>query len=111
MSSLVQLNTRIDPDLKRRGDLVFERAGLSSSEVVRAVWAHAAHTQEVPSCIATVDSTERAQRIQSIHNGAGVARRVAQELGARFVEQAVDYESLRDEHYDALLDELGFSHV
>ena len=34
----VQLNTRIDEALKRGGDSVFGRYGLSPSDVVRAVW-------------------------------------------------------------------------
>ena len=51
MPATVQLNTRIDPELKRSGDAVFARAGLTPSEVVRAVWAHAARTQSVPECV------------------------------------------------------------
>ena len=38
MSSMVQLNVRMRPELKARGDSVLELYGVSPSELVRALW-------------------------------------------------------------------------
>ena len=38
MPAAVQMNVRIDPDLKKRGDLIFARHGLSPSQAVRALY-------------------------------------------------------------------------
>ncbi len=105
MPSTVQLNTRIDPVLKARGDAVFARAGLSSSEVVRAVWESAARTQEVPDCIQPSKGTQ-GTHIKAIRDGAGLARRMAEELCVHIPEALPDYKALRDEAYDALIDEM-----
>ncbi|RVU97582.1 hypothetical protein EII22_05400 [Coriobacteriales bacterium OH1046] len=50
MPATVQLNTRIDPGLKARGDAVFARAGLTPSEAVCSMREYAARAQEVPEC-------------------------------------------------------------
>lgn len=106
MPSTVQLNTRIDPGLKARGDAVFARAGLSSSEVVRAVWESAARTQEVPDFVRSSKNAQGA-RIKAIRDGAGIAKRMAEELGVHISQDLPDYKVLRDEAYDALIDETG----
>lgn len=110
MASTVQLNTRIDPGLKARGDAVFARAGIGSSEVVRAVWETAARTQKVPDCVL---SSKNAQgtHIEAIRNGAGLARRMAEELGMHISQTLPDYKVLRDEAYDALIDEMKAQHA
>ena len=110
MPSTVQLNTRIDPGLKARGDAVFTRAGLSSSEVVRAVWESAARTQEVPDCVQSAKKSQ-GTHIEAIRNGAGLARRMAEELGMHVPHALSDYETLRDEAYDALIDEMEERHA
>ena len=43
-----QLNTRIDARVKREGDAVFARFGLTPSLVVRAVWNYAIDHQRPP---------------------------------------------------------------
>lgn len=105
MPSTVQLNTRIDPSLKARGDAVFARAGLSSSEVVRAVWESAARTQKVPDCVRSSKNAHGAH-IKAIRDGAGIARRMAEELGVHIPQDLPDYNTLRDEAYDELIDEM-----
>ena len=111
MPSTVQLNTRIDPGLKARGDAVFARAGLSSSEVVRAVWKAAARTQEVPECVRASKEGAKPAQIDAIKEGAGLARRMAEELGIRVSEELPEYHALRDEAYDALIDEMEARHA
>ena len=110
MPSTVQLNTRIDPGLKARGDAVFARAGLSSSEVVRAVWETAARTQEVPDCI-RASKKPQGTHIKAIREGAGLARRMVQELGVHIPLTLPDYKTLRDDAYDELIDEMEARHA
>lgn len=110
MPATVQLNTRIDPELKRRGDAVFARAGLTASEVVRAVWQNAADTQQVPECVMphTDEADEHTRRYQLIEEGAGLAVRVAEEMGIHFegTFDPCDYKRLRDEMYDEMAAEM-----
>lgn len=103
MGATVQLNTRISPELKRRGDAVFAREGLTSSEVVRAVWEYAATRQEVPECVRKGDASAQEQRLRAVRDGAGIARKVAMGLGVKLASATVDYEALRDEMYDEML--------
>ena len=45
--SMAQMNTRIDAEVKERGDAVLAQAGYSSSQAVRAIWSFAAsHAHE-----------------------------------------------------------------
>jgi len=110
MPATVQLNTRIDPGLKARGDAVFARAGFSSSEVVRAVWETAARMQKVPDCVLASKDT-KATHIEAIREGAGLARRMAQDLGLHIPHVLPDYRMLRDEAYDDLIDEMAAHHA
>lgn len=109
MPTTVQLNTRIDPDLKRRGDAVFARAGLTSSEVVRAVWEAAATTQQVPDCV--LQHRERGDldaKLEAIRDGYGLAIRVMEELGVKFKDpsecEPVDWRAERDAMYEEMAD-------
>ena len=106
MASTVQLNTRIDPTLKERGDAVFAREGLTSSEVVRAVWEYAARTQTVPECVLERKDEEREARLKAIQEGFGLARRYAEEMGIHLSNEPIDFKALRDEMYDDMLDEM-----
>lgn len=108
MPATVQLNTRIDPELKRRGDAVFARAGLTASEVVRAVWQNAADTQRVPECVMphTDEADERTRRYQLIEEGADIVRTFAVEMGIELSFDPVDYKKLRDEMYDEMAAEM-----
>jgi len=44
----VQMNTRIDADLKAAGDEAFKKLGYTPSRVVRAIWSHAARNSCEP---------------------------------------------------------------
>lgn len=112
MPATVQLNTRIDPSLKARGDAVFARAGLTSSEVVRAVWEEAARTQRVPECVLpNKPAEELEQKLAAIREGAGLARRMAEEMGIHLSDEPIDYKALRDEMYDEMIFEMEERHV
>lgn len=111
MPATVQLNTRIDPGLKERGDAVFARAGLTSSEVVRAVWEEAARTQQVPDFLHKRKNDEIEAKRRAIREGAGLARRMAEEMGIHLPDEAIDYKALRDEMYDEMIEEMEARHV
>ena len=47
-SAVVQMNVRIDSQLKNAGDRVLERAGLSPTKAVRALWERLASFSDAP---------------------------------------------------------------
>ena len=47
-ATTLQINTRLDADLKRGGDAVFSRYGLGTSEVIRALWKYVVDHQALP---------------------------------------------------------------
>ncbi len=99
--AMSQLNTRVPADLKRGGDAVFARAGLSASDVVRGVWLYAVETQSVPSFLVKEKESQAPEDL-----GAGLAVAVAKrECG--FVDKGVPacIESAREER-DAMYGEL-----
>ena len=106
MPVTVQLNTRIDPTLKERGDAVFARAGLTSSEVVRAVWEYAANTQTVPECILKRRDKDREAHLAAIEEGFGLARRYAEEMGIHLSNEPIDFKKLRDEFFEEDYEEM-----
>lgn len=107
MPTTVQLNTRIDPLLKRQGDAVFARAGLSSSDVVRRLWSHAAATQSVPNFLLPEADDRRAKLVEEIRQGAGIVRTQAELMGISLGRNPIDYDSLRDEMYDDLTEKIN----
>ena len=101
-ATMVQLNTRVPADLKRGGDAVFARAGLSVSDVVRGVWRYAVETQSVPDFLVKEKQGATAVAV----DGPGLAVAVAaRECG--FVDKGAPAvcETPRDER-DAMYDEL-----
>ena len=113
MAAAVQLNIRIDPELKRRGDAVFARAGLTPSQVVRALWQAAADTQQVPACVMpSVDSGVQ-ERLDAVHRGAGLLTSMMEELGLPLATTAesFDYKTHRDQMYDEMICEMEERHV
>lgn len=113
MADMTQLNTRIDAEVKRRGDAVFARAGLTSSQVVRAVWQSAADTQQVPACALPHDDVARQQKLGAIASGAGLATKMMVEMGftPAAKPEPFDYKSYRDQMYDEMIEEMEASRV
>lgn len=71
-----QLNTRIDARVKREGDAVFSRFGLTPSLVVRAVWSYAIDHQRPPEfMLPSQDEDGKGARIAALREGAGLALR------------------------------------
>lgn len=72
----VQMNVRLDEDLKKKGDSAFSKAGITPSEAVRALWQFAIDHASEPSAIAKQvselqnaeseeDALKRQQRIRA----------------------------------------------
>ena len=63
---MTQMNTRIEQDLKQRGDAVLAEAGFSPSEAVRALWkfavAHEREPKAVTRALALDDPKAEARR-------------------------------------------------
>ena len=106
----VQMNVRIDEDVKARGDEVFARAGFTPSQVVRAVWEQ---TGEVPAFMrasgADADEAERRRRIALAEYGAHIWENFFLDHGLPVPKrkERLDYKTLRDELYDDMLEEMG----
>ncbi len=109
MATMIQLNTRIDAEVKRRGDAVFAREGLTASQVVRSVWQYAADTQCVPDCVRPAIDVDRQRRIEAVHRGAGLATRMLREQSGIELSPAAepfDYKAYRDHMYDEMIEEM-----
>ncbi len=108
MADMTQLNTRIDAEVKRRGDAVFARAGLTSSQVVRAVWQSAADTQQVPTCVLPREDVAQQHKLETIARGAGLATKMMAEMGFTPISEGepFDYKSYRDQMYDEMIEEM-----
>lgn len=115
MATMTQLNTRMDSELKRRGDAVFSRAGLTSSEVVRAVWRTAADTQQVPECVcgAQGPDKERERGIRAVREASHLFETFCKENSLPYpaTRTGADHELLCDELYDALSMEMESRHA
>lgn len=76
----VQLNTRLDEDIKRAGDAVLAEYGVSSTEAIRSLWQYMAQTGTLPDFIVLEEDVYR-PTLESAEEGAGMAIRMAQALG------------------------------
>lgn len=117
MTTVVQLNTRLNADLKRGGDAVFARFGLSPSEVVRKVWQYAVDTQSLPDFMERTTSDDALNRkLQLAREASGMAARLsglndAESERLRALCATSEREEERDDMYDAIIDEMEASHI
>ena len=117
----VQMNTRMDEELKRQGDAVFAERGYTPSQVVRAVWEYAARNQDLPPFMKDNEEANGSQTSSEAararaDDGAGLALRVAGEQcgfspmatpdAAYTASEFTTWRELRDETYDERLREL-----
>ena len=115
----VQMNTRMDEELKRQGDAVFAERGYTPSQVVRAVWEYAAKNRDIPPFMKDDEDASEAQTSSEAakahaDDGAGLALKVAYEQcgfspATTPDTAAAEYASwrdLRDQAYDERLREL-----
>lgn len=57
---------RVDESVKSRADLFIERAGMTSSDVIRIVWGNIAQTGEMPCPVERQDGNELLSRMRSL---------------------------------------------
>lgn len=115
MSVAAQMNVRIDPDLKKRGDRVFAKRGLSPSQAVRAFYESVVGTKERSDEVLDavlghgarqdgVDA-ERERKLESIRKAQAYVHAMARSVGDAGtigVPAAADEEALEEaifEHY------------
>ena len=111
----VQLNVRIDEDLKAAGDAVLERFGTSAVQVVRDVWRYMADYQRIPQFDERAASSDKAAPddvlLNRVENLSGMALRLAREAGLRSEFEAMSYEQLRESAFEEMLAEMDERHV
>ena len=109
-----QLNVRIDEQVKRAGDAVLERYGISATQAIRTIWQHMADHQRLPDAFSAMQSGENAiddERKTAIDAGAGMALRMAKEAGIRAEFESMTYEQIRTTAYEEMLLEQEERHV
>ena len=75
MQQTAQLNTRINQDLKQRGDAAFAEAGLTSSEAIRLLYTFAAEHRHEPELIVQRLSNESDEERAKRERGLSAIRR------------------------------------
>ena len=83
-----QINARLNPALKQRGDEALSGAGLSPSQAIRALWELAARNTDNPEAIQRALFPERAEAQEAELSTAQCRRAEAIGKGARVVEDA-----------------------
>lgn len=99
----IQLNTRLDEDLKRAGDAVLAEHGVSGTEAIRSLWQYLARTQSLPDFIVSEQSALRPS-LEQLEEGAGIALRIAREQGLHVDNMpSMTYDQLREAAYEEWL--------
>ena len=110
----VQMNIRIDGDLKQRGDEAIARKGLTPSQVVRAVWEYVDETGDLPgplrkrSATDAEEDTERQRGLALIEEGSHIWENFFKSHGLAVPTalERTSYEELREEMYEEMLSEM-----
>lgn len=123
MPVAAQMNVRIDPDLKRRGDRVLAKRGLSPSQAVRAFYESVVGTKERsdevldavlgcgPKHGAGADDSERARKLESIRKVQASVRMVAKSAGSTSAPEAAAAEPFGEAAADkAMLEKVISEH-
>lgn len=112
---MTQMNTRIDDALKRQGDAVFAKIGLSPSEVVRSVWEYAARHAEAPAAVMAALSAnarealpaEASFRAALAESSSNLVSKYRESIGAPTPDKldTIDYRIAREEAWNEKLQE------
>ena len=116
---MIQMNTRIDEGVKRRGDAVFAGLNLTPSDVVRAVWEYASEHDEAPAIVSEAlrapqgeaPALERSFKLAIADAASDFVGVFCRNSGASPLDRLVviDYEQLRAEAWDEKLAERGLA--
>lgn len=108
-----QVNARIDPNLKERGDKGLNRAGISPTQAVRALWELAARYSDDPEALLDILYPDRAdqaarnarreqmERARALEQGPEIVREAYRASGLPWPTsaEAVSYNELMEEAY------------
>lgn len=90
MGTAVQVNTRLDTELKTRGDRALARAGFSPSQAIRALWQLASNHHNEPEVLRDLLNPpseqvcdERARKAAAAHQGRHLCDGLREKLAAR----------------------------
>lgn len=89
MAATAQVNARIDPDLKSRGDAALASAGFTPTQAVRALWELAARNADTPQNIEAALYPERVERQVQAEDSERSRKVVAAKKGPLIVEDAL----------------------
>lgn len=100
-ATVVQMNVRLDAELKAKGDSVLERAGLTPTKAVRALWERLVSCADRPERAIELlmpqerasDGSEDAERARRLR----IAREGAQIVTRSLAERGVDVSSVTDD--------------
>lgn len=109
----VQMNVRIDEDLKEAGDKALKELGVSATDAVRALWAYVADRKAMPDLTTRADEAaleeERRRRLRIVEESAGMVQRELVKAGLigedEDLMEGMSYKELRDSMYARKLDE------
>lgn len=104
-TTMVQLNTRIDPMLKAGGDAVLTRNGLGPSDAIRALWAYLVEHQALPGfMLADKRGTSRAESLAEQGCGLAFSSLGLSASDFALAELSADnWDAVRDDMYDAMI--------
>ena len=105
----VQMNVRIDDQIKRAGDAVFDSIGLTPTQVVRSVWEYAAAHRDAPDAVKAalgLPTADVDNILCDIDFESSVCERLRAQFGIASPDQLedIDYRGLREQ---ALLERMA----
>lgn len=100
-AAVVQMNVRLDAELKAKGDGVLERVGLTPTKAVRALWERLASCSDRPEKVTELlmpqerpsDESEDAERFRKLR----IAREGAQIVARSLAERGIELSSVTDD--------------
>lgn len=110
----VQMNVRIDDQIKRAGDEVFGAIGLTPSQVVRSVWEFAAAHHEAPEIVrSAIGQTDTASDgvAEQILEASRICERFRERFGIPAPDrlEEIDYRDLRENAMRERMEERGLA--
>ncbi|MBQ9043690.1 MAG: hypothetical protein IJ111_12860 [Eggerthellaceae bacterium] len=111
----IQMNVRIDEELKTQGDAVFAKLGYSPTQVIRAVWGYAASKQNdlesvekaLDEAMRIIDPSigeEQSRRIAAAEEALGIFPTVYEKLG-------IDVNDLPVQDSDEWIEQARYEHA
>lgn len=103
----MQMNTRIDDDLKLGGDAVLRRYGLTPSSAVRALWQYLVTMNSLPDFMLDEkpEHPSASDAVRRAEAGQGLALKLAREADMLGKIDALSYDELREAAFEEMLAE------